>query len=172
MEIINEEVEKEAFKIDNDKAAEWALSKIREEKAELLRMETLCKNMIESYQERLQRANKDFETKTSYLKSQLQQYFETVTPKVTKTQATYTLPSGKLKKKFGTIEYIKDEEKLLNWVKLNGGIDDFIKIKESVKWAELKKALIEKDDKLLTEDGEIVDGVVLQRKPDTFEVEI
>ena len=126
LEMINEVVQQEAFTVDNDGAAEWCLNKIREEQAELRRMEMVCNQMIGQYQMRLEQAKQNYENKTTFFKQQLQAYFEKVPHKATKTQETYELPSGKLKRKFGGLDYIKDDAVLLEWVKANGGQEDFI----------------------------------------------
>jgi hypothetical protein len=175
LEIINDQIDgisAEEFIINTDSKAELALSKLREEQAELKRFELICNEMISQYQFKIQRAQEIHNNKVLGLKTQLQNYFETVPKHTTKTQETYKLPSGTLKRKFGGVEFIKDEAKLLQWVKDNGGKDDFIQVKETVKWAELKKRLIQKDDCMLTEDGEVVPGVELQKKPDKFEIEV
>jgi len=172
MNIVNEVVETEGFTVKDDKAAEWALSKIREEAAELARMEILCQNMIDTYKSKIEKANKDYEQHTSWLRSQLQQYFETVPRKATKTQETYTLPSGKLKKKFGGVDYIKDDEKLLQWVKDNGGTENYVQVKETVKWAELKETITVKGAEAIDSDGEVIPGIKIETKPDKFEIEL
>jgi hypothetical protein len=171
LELINEMVDnEEQFSINDDSKAEWALNKIAEEKAEMQRMINVANSMIIKYQEKIEVYQKQFESKTAFLKEQLRQYFETVPHKITKTQETYKLPSGTLKLKKQNPEYIRDEEKLLEWVKENK--ISYVKTKESVDWAELKKELNFVDDKALTEDGEIVDGVTVSERPSVFEIEL
>jgi len=171
LEMINEMVDNEdRFVIDDDGKAEWALNKIAEEKAETQRMINVANSMIMKYQEKIEVYQNQFESKTAYLKEQLRQYFETVPHKETKTQETYKLPSGTLKLKKQNPEYIRDEEKLLEWVKANKL--SYVKTKESVDWVELKKELKFVDDKALTEDGEIVDGVTVSERPSIFEIDI
>ena len=172
MQIIDEVVEREGFVIDTDAKAEWALNKLREEKAEVSRIEMVCQNMIEMYQAKIKRVQEQHDTRTSYLKSQLQQYFETVPHKATKTQETYQLPSGRLKRKFGGLDYIRDETVLLEWVKANGGQEDFVQVKESVKWAELKKTITVKGNDAIDCDGEVIPGIKVETKPDKFEIEL
>lgn len=171
LEMINEMMDNEdRFAIDDDGKAEWALNKIAEEKAETQRMINVANSMIMKYQEKIEVYQKQFENKTTFLKEQLRQYFETVPHKITKTQETYKLPSGTLKLKKQNPEYIRDEEKLLEWVKANK--ISYVKSKKSVDWAELKKELNFVDDKALTEDGEIVDGITVSERPSVFEIDI
>ena len=171
LELINGMVDnEEQFVINDDGKAEWALNKIAEEKVEMQRMINVANSMIIKYQEKIEVYQKQFESKTAFLKEQLRQYFETVPHKTTKTQETYKLPSGTLKLKKQNPEYIRDEEKLLIWAKVNK--PEHVKVKESVNWAELKKELKFVDDKALTEDGEIVDGVIASERPSVFDIEL
>lgn len=170
LQIIDEEWD-EGFKIDNDNLAEWALKKIAEETAETQRYINVCKTFVGEYNMKAQKAQEQLEAKTAYLKGQLQKYFSTVPHKEGKTQETYKLPSGILKKKYGTPEFIRDEEKLVTWLK-NNGYKDKVKVKETADWAEFKKSVGIQSGKVVTLDGEIVDGVTAQDRPDSFEVEI
>ena len=171
LSIIDEAIEFEGFVIDNDVKAEWALKKISEEKAEAQRYINICDTMISEYTFKKQQATEKLESKISGLRSLLQQYFETVPHKATKTQETYKLPSGQLKMKYPGPEFARDEEKLLNYLKENG-MPEYIQTKESAKWADLKKVVTVSGDKVITEDGQIVDGVTVVERPPVFEVEV
>jgi hypothetical protein len=159
------------FRVDSDSRAEWSLLRIREEKAELERMKILCENMIQHYQDKIEKAERDYESNTAYFRSQLQQYFETVPRKATKTQEIYKLPSGTLKKKYGGVEYVRDNDSLVRWLK-EAGKTELVKVKEEANWSELKKQIKQVEDKAVTDDGEIVEGVTLVTKEDKFEIEL
>jgi putative cell wall-binding protein len=169
LEIIGEQ--EDGFVINNDHLAEWALKKISEEKAEMQRMINVCQTFINEYQMKIGNYQKQFESKTEYLTGQLQLYFETVPHKATKTQEIYKLPSGTLKKKYGTPEFIRDETVLSNYLKDNNMTDYYEEVAKP-KWAELKKIITVSGEKVLTADGEIIEGVTAVPRPDTFEVEI
>lgn len=170
MEMVNEIVENIGFIVDNDNTAEWSLNKIREEQAELKRIEMICKNMIDSYKDRLDKAQQAYDRKTSYLRMQLQQYFAMVTPKVTKTQATYKLGSGTLKIKYGGYEYIRDNDALVRWLKETGK-QELVKVKEEANWSDLKKTVFDvKNGVCITTDGEIIEGVKAAMQEDKFEI--
>lgn len=161
----------EPFKIDNDQKAEWALAKIREEQAEAMRIINVCKSIIMHYEEQMKKAEEDFEKKTAYLKSQLEQYFEMVEKRRTKTQEVYKLPSGTLRRKYPKPKYEKDDEKLVKWLK-DRGLNDYIKVEEKPKWAEFKKAIKTVKGKVVDENGEVVEGITVVERPPTFEVEV
>lgn len=159
------------FTIDNDNTAEWALTIIKAEKMDRDRLISVCEQKIQEYQEKIEQFRQRCDNKTSYLISQLNQYFQTVERKKTKTQETYKLPSGTLKLKLPSVEYQRDDAKLLEWLKTSE-MKQYIQTKESPKWVELKKTIQVAGNKVLTQDGEIVEGVTVVEKPAKFEVEI
>lgn len=163
--------EKDNFVIDNDSKAEWAITVIKAEKTDRDRLISVCEQKIQEYQEKIEQFKKQYESRTSYLISCLNQYFQTVPHKTTKTQETYKLPSGTLKLKLHGVEYQRDDTKLVEWLK-SSGMSDYIQIKESPKWAELKKTIQVSGNKVITADGEIVEGVSAVEKPAVFEVEV
>lgn len=160
------------FVIDSDEKAEWALAKIREEQVEAQRIINVCKSMILHYEEQMKKAEEDFEKKTAYLRSQLEQYFDSVEKRRTKTQEVYKLPSGTLRRKYPGPQFKRDDDKLIKWLK-DRQMNEYIKVKESPDWSNLKKALkLTKDNVLVDENGEVVEGITVIERPPTFEVEV
>lgn len=180
LQVINEALEREerdelqGFQIDTDSKAEWGIRKIQEEKAELRRMQLLCENMISHYSAKLKEAEDKFEKETAFFKGQLENYFRKLQAdgqvKSTKTTESYILPSGTLKLKKQQPEYERDEEKLVAWCKKNGS-GNFVKVEESVNWADLKKTLNFKNGQAISDTGEIIQAIkVIAREP-KFEIE-
>lgn len=171
-EIVNEDLQEEFIKIMDDNAAEALLRKIAEEQAETQRYINVCDTFISEYAFKKQKAQEEFDKRTHYYKQQLESYFRTIQPKVTKTQATYKLPSGTLKLKYGTTEFIRENETLLKWLK-ESGRNELIKVKEEPNWAELKKEVANiKNGIAVTKDGEIIEGVTAKDRPDQFEIDL
>lgn len=172
LEIINEGMLDDGlFVIDSDKNAERILKLIQEETAEVQRYVNVCDTFISEYEYKKNQAKEELEKKLFWYKQQLQNYFERVDKKATKTQITYKLPSGTLKLKFGTTEFVRDNEALVKWLK-ESGRNELVKLKEEPNWAELKKEVWDiKAGQAITKDGEIIDGVVAKERPDTFEIE-
>lgn len=161
------EFEYEGFVIDNDNKAEWALRKIKEAEEEHDRIVNLINAQRTILNDKECELDDKLEHETSYLKHLLEQYMGTVKCKETKTQKSYQLLSGKLVHKLGGIEYKKDEDALLEWVKNNRPL--LVKVKDSVDWAELKKELITAEDgTVITQDGEIIECITAEQKPDSF----
>lgn len=171
LEMLDEAIEQSEFKIDTDQKAEWALNVIREEQAEAQRLINVCNSQILYYQSEARKVQDKLENKTGNLKAMLFEYFQTVDRKTTKTQETYTLPSGKLKLKYPKPEFKRDDSKLVEWLE-NSGKTDYIKIKKSPDWATLKKAITVVGDKVADENGEIVEGVKVVEKEPEFTVEL
>lgn len=160
------------FKITDDSLADWAVRKIADERAELARLKELADEQIARIMEKVAAAEKRCENNTSFMTSKLAEYFETVPHKETKTKHSYRLLSGALVKKIGGVSMEKDDEKLLEYFK-NSGNDDMIQTIEKPKWGEFKKRLEIVGGQIVdTDTGEIVEGVEIVTKADTFVVEI
>ena len=160
------------FKITDDSLADWAVRKIADERAELARLKELADEQIARIMEKVAAAEKRCENNTSFMTSKLAEYFETVPHKETKTKHSYRLLSGALVKKIGGVSMKQDDEKLLEYFK-NSGNDDMIQTVEKPKWGEFKKRLEIVGGQIVDKDtGEIVEGVEIVEKPDTFVVEI
>ena len=67
-----------------------------------------------------------------------------------------------------------DEQKLFDWVTDNGLGSDYIKVKRSLDWADLKKRFTElADGKIVDkETGEICDAVTIEQSEPVFDVTI
>ncbi|AEE95754.1 host-nuclease inhibitor Gam family protein [Mahella australiensis] len=164
----------EGWRITDDNQADWALEKIAAIDAEYRRKEVVAKNKIAQVQEWLDKQKEQAEQQRSFFCALLKQYFESLPAtavKQTKTQKIYKLPSGVLRLKQQQPEYLKDEDKLLEWVKTNK--PQFVKIKESVNWSSLKELVATAGDKAVdTQTGEVIDGIEIVEREPKFDVEI
>ena len=170
-DIINEQVQVEGFHIDTDTKAEWALSKIKADREDALKYAFACKEMARTYENKAREAMEKVAEKTSYLESMLRVYFDSVPHKATKTQETYKLPGGVLKKKFGTVEFVRDDKVLVDFLKTNN-YTDYLEMTYKPKWAELKKDITVSGNLVINESGEVIEGVTAIERPDTFVVEL
>lgn len=164
-----------AWEIKDALIADWAIEKIREAKAEYLQQEMLVNAKIQQHEEWLAKRKKERDSKVDFFTMKLEPYFHTaqdIKKKATATQETLKLPSGTLRLKYGSAEYQRDDEKLVDWLKRNNKME-FIKVKESPDWANLKKVTqTTTSGTIVDENGEIVDGVIAVAKPPVFEVEV
>lgn len=158
-----EQLEGQEVPMLDDMDAEYMLALIRQADAEYQKMESWYAHMVEKAKETRDR-------KVAWAENNLRAYFELVPTKVTKTQKTYDLPSGKLVLKHQEPKYDTKDEELVPWLKANR--PELVKIKESSDWANLKKELKASPDGLsmVTEDGEIVPGITVTPREDKFTV--
>ena len=160
------------WRIADDGCADWAVSKIAAERAELARIKALAAEQIDRIKRKVEAAEKRCENGTAFLTSKLAEYFETVEHKKTKTTHSYRLLSGRLVKKIGGTSLKQDDALLLEYLKASGQTD-LIKTEESPRWGEFKKRLAAVDGQVIdTTTGEIVEGVMIEEKPDVFTVDV
>lgn len=158
-----EELEGQEVPMLDDMDAEYMLTLIRQADAEYQKMESWYAHMVEKAKEKRDR-------KVAWAESNLRAYFDLVPAKVTKTQKTYDLPSGKMVLKHQEPKYDTKDEELVPWLKANR--PELVKIKESSDWANLKKELKVSPDgtAMVTEYGEIVPGITVTPREDKFTV--
>lgn len=159
----------EGFVIDSDMKAEWALRKIREAQDERDRLLSLADLERARIDAEVKSINDRFDRDTGWLKSQLEQYFDSVVHKVTKTQERYQLLSGCLVRKKATVKYVRDNDAMIQWLKDNQ-MNEFIKTTYSPDWENLKKHTSLSEGQVVLDSGEIVEGVTAEIVPDEFTV--
>lgn len=170
--IANEHIEEnKGWKITDAVTADWALDKIREAKAEYNQKEMVVREKIRQLEEWLEKEREKRDRTVNFFTAKLQEYFEMAPRRKTKTQEILELPSGTLRKKYFAPEFVRDDGKLLEWLKQRC-MTEYIKTKESPDWANLKKTIKIAGEYVVDENGEIVDGVRVVERPPVFEVEV
>lgn len=92
--------------------------------------------------------------------------------KTTKTKHSYRLLSGTLVKKIGGRTMKQDDDALLAYLKASDN-EDMIQTTEKPKWGEFKKRLEIVGGQIVDKTtGELVEGVQIIEKPDTFTVDV
>lgn len=157
---------------EDDGGAEWCLRKIREADTDLATMRT-------HYEHQLKLAQDKHDQTVAKMQGLLRKYLQKMeqdgVAKRTKTQTSYELPTGRLIRKAGGIEYKRDKVKLLEWLKGNK-MQEFIKtqVVQDPDWAGLKKGAKAMPDGtvIFEETGEVISGVEAIQQDDTFKVEL
>jgi phage host-nuclease inhibitor protein Gam len=168
---------RERFTVDNDMKAEWCLSKIRNVRKEKEKEIAELQRQMQFYKDQIDLITKQAEEDENFFKSMLMPYFaerqEAGFAKETKTQISYKTPSGILKIKHQNPEFnYKDhQDETIAWLKQNE-MAKFVKVKEEVDWAELKKTVTISGNGVATQDGEMIPGITVTPKDDIFEVEV
>lgn len=155
------------WEITDDQKAEWAMKKIQEAKVDRDRW-------VAFYKEQMNKAKEQYDENVANLKFMLQRYFagrsiEGFT-RTTRTQESYSLPSGKLVMKKQQAEHELDYNVLIPWLEKNA--PQFVVVEKSVAWGELKKNVVDNGEVCVTEDGEIVPGIRVIPRDDKFTVEV
>ncbi len=169
-----EKGEKESWKIRNDDDADWWIEIKGQELDEIKTYQGKLREKIALYEEKLRKAKEEERRVIEQRNEMLAEYFEAIDPKQmkkTKTMLKYRLPNGELVKKRQTPQFKRDNNKLADWLEKNN-MTDYLQIKKSAKWGELKKITKVNNGQVVTEDGEIVEGVEVVERPPKFEVEV
>lgn len=163
-----EMAEKEKFTVRDISSAEWCLKRIawhQKHKADALAFVESEKAKLDEYLAKVNsEENGSIEYFTELLKPFAMEQLQGSKKK------TVNLPSGSLSFKKQSPEFVKNDEELLAFAKES--VPEFVKIKESVDWGEMKKECIIAGNRLVTKDGEIVQGVTVNERDDTFTVKI
>lgn len=167
-----EEAARQPWAIRDDGAADWAVQKIAIEREELERIKALAAEQKKRIDDKVEAAQRRYDSATAFLTGKLAQYFQTVPHKATKTKQSYRLLSGSLTMKIGQPSMKMNEGVLLDHLKASG-LSQYIKTEERVTWGEYKKRLeITEAGAIDKETGELVEGVDIEIKPDVFTVDV
>lgn len=181
-EWLDAEDEYAEFEIKTAQQADWAISKIAEERARAEFFINCAKEEKARLDNQIKDAEKKLENATSFLTGKLAQFLEKeeVPKKETKTQISVTLPAGKIVKKLPKIEFVmqggedvtkhKSDEDFIKEIK---GIDEsFIKQTEEVMWGDLKKKLAVDDDGsvYVKDTGEYIESITTQQTLPSIEI--
>jgi len=178
------------FIIDNDKKAEWALDKIREDRAEIKRLEMLRDTKIEEVKyiatQQCENQCQTYKNNIEHLENMLKYFFDTRDVKPTNAgNKIYKLLSGKLQLKNQQPSFTREDSKIVEWLEQNK-LYEYVEVKKAPKWGELKKGSEVVDTHVVDEetgellgkkkvvkyDGKIVDGVVVEEREPKFSVEV
>lgn len=183
-EWLDAEDEYAEFEIKTAQQADWAISKIAEERARAEFFINCAKEEKVRLDNQIKDAEKKLENATSFLAGKLGQFLEKeeVPKKETKTQISVTLPAGKIVKKLPKTEFImqgggdvtkhKSDEDFIKEIK---GIDEtFIKQTEEVVWGDLKKKLsVDDDGSVYVKDtGEYIESITTRQTLPSIEIKI
>lgn len=183
-EWLDAEEEYAEFEINTAQQADWAISKIAEERERAEFFINCAKEEKAKLDNQIKDAEKKLESATSFLTSKLAQFLEKeeVPKKETKTQISVTLPAGKIVKKLPKTEFVmQDGEDVTkhksdeNFIKEIKEIDEsFIKQTEEVMWGDLKKKLAVDDDGgvYVKDTGEYIESITTQQTLPHVEIKI
>lgn len=158
------EEKNEAWKIDNNQKADWALRKIaalKEQNQEVEQMALREYERIDKWSKRETESNK---ASIEFIQQKLTEYLYDLRKKDPK--AKIKLPHGMVSTRKVPAKFEYDEKKTINSLK-SMGLIDFIKIKESIDKAKLKKSVNVANGKAINADGEIIEGITITEPRET-----
>lgn len=158
-----EEAEREQFSVRDEDMANWAVRKIAAARANFAEAERLAATERERIDTYLSSKRKDLERTEEFFSGLLTRYYlpqHEANPK----QKTFKLPAGQVQFRAQQPDYERDDERLVSWLEANDKMD-FVQIKKSARWGELKKALTQHGERMIDpESGQIVDGILVVPK--------
>lgn len=178
------ESEHKEFEIKDASTADWAISKIADERKRKDYFVKCANKEIEKLQTQIKEMEEKCERTTSYLSGCLGKYLERddVPKKKTTTQESITLPAGKIIKKLPKIEYVMSSGEAVtkhkndnDFVKEIKGLDKkLIKTIKEVDWATLKKNITNTEDGMVIykETGDIIESLSTKETLPSIEVKI
>jgi phage host-nuclease inhibitor protein Gam len=166
------DTENQRFRIQDDNQADWALRKIARARQDMKEAEETAAMEIEKINRWLD-GQRDESLRTElFFTVLLQEYYE---PRfmTNPDKKTYKLPSGKVQRRTQQPQFDRDNEALLAWLKQRG-MTDYVEVKETPKWGELKQQVQVVGEHVVIKDGplkgEIIDGVEVVHRPPIFRV--
>ena len=166
----------ERFTVTDEASAEWCMEKLAEKAAERQVVESQYEKMIARYEKWRTDSLEKLEADECYLQQLLRPWVENQLDG--KKASSIKLPSGRIGFHAGPRQYTIGGEKasatnkvLLAFAKESK--PDLVEVKETVKWAEMKKMLKPIDDgRVVTDDGEIVPDMTVEDGEKRFYCEV
>lgn len=163
-----EEQAKERYKITNLDSANWALRKIKA----IQEKEREIKELAEREIERINNWSKSeldaLKVNTNFFEGLLTEYF--IAEKEKDPKFKISTPYGKVSSRKQQDKWNYEDDKVLEWLKEND--KELVRIKEEINKAELKKKYKSINGQVVTEDGEIIEGIRVEEQQDSISIKI
>ena len=154
--------EKERFKIENLEAANWAFRKLAAIERKKKEIQELANKEIERIKAWQEQEERGLDNSKEFFEGLLTEYFAREREKDPKFKIS--TPYGKVSARKQQPKWNYDEDKLVKWLKENN--QDLIRIKYEPDKNEIKKTYKIVGTNVVTEDGEIVEGITVEERPE------
>lgn len=158
---------RERFKLENLDSANWALRKLKaleDKKKEIEQLAKVELDRINNWKKEELEGMKDNEDFFNFLLKEYYREQRELDPKF-----KLSTPYGKVtSRKQTTWNY--DNEKVINWLQQND--KELIRTKYEPIKADIKKKYAVVGDKVVTSDGEIVDGITIEENPMNITIKV
>lgn len=165
------EIENERFAITNDEQANFFLRRLQDIRSEKDKINTTCNNEIERFVAKVN----NFRAKEILSLENTENYFSVLLESYAKKQLegskkkSLKLPFGTMSFKKGQRKMVYDDEALMTFIKTHG-LNDYIRTKEEINKADLKKAIVTTDDGAVVLNGQVVDGITTTPGEESFSI--
>lgn len=166
------EIENERFAITSDEQANFFLRRLQEVRSEKDKINTTCNNEIERFTNKVN----NFRAKEILSLENTENYFCTLLEAYAKKQLegskkkSLKLPFGTMSFKKGQRKVIYDDEELTKFIKQNN-LNQFIRTKEEINKADLKKALeFNEQDGTASLNGQVIIGITTTPGEESFSI--
>jgi hypothetical protein len=167
---------RQAFVIDDDQKAAWAMRKLRSLRAKQKVNEEIAAEEIARVNAWLESVNKTIENDAEYFVAHLSGYGHRVRLNPDDPRKSVTLPHGKISTRQSSRKWSVDSDIFLDWARKSA--PDLIRIKEEPALTKIKEAyaeLVVQNASVLevvTKDGEIVPGLTIEEGSLSVSVEV
>ena len=158
----------ERFVIQDLDSANWAFRKLAAIEKKRKEIKTLADNEIERIRNWQKQEEEGLNNSKEFFEGLLTEYF--VRQKEVDPKFKISTPYGKVSSRKQQPKWNYEDEKVLNWLKEND--TELIRIKEEVNKAELKKKYKIVGNTVVTEDGEIIEGITIEERPDSINIKV
>lgn len=156
------------FTIENLDSANWAFRKLAAIERKRSEIRDLADKEIQRIKEWQEQEEKGLNNSKEFFEGLLTEYF--IRQKEVDPKFKISTPYGKVSSRKQQPKWNYEDEKVLNWLKEND--TELIRIKEEINKVELKKKYQIVGNEVVTEDGEIVEGITIEERPDSINIKV
>lgn len=160
--------EKTRFRIDSLDSAIWAFRKLKAIDEQEREIKASAKSEIERIKTWEKSELESTGGSKEYFEGLLTEYY--VTNKVKDDKFKLSTPYGKVTSRKQQPKWNYEDEKVIDWLKKNN--TELIRVKEEVDKANFKKVYKIHGNKVVTEDGEIIEGVNIEEREPSITIKV
>lgn len=156
------------FTIQDLDSANWAFRKLAAIEKKRNEIKELADKEIDRIKEWQEQEQKGLNNSKEFFEGLLTEYF--VRQKEVDPKFRISTPYGKVSSRKQQPKWNYDNDKVLEWLRKNNS--ELIRIKEEPDKREIKKAYKVVGNNVVTEDGEIVEGIKVEERPDSINIKV
>ena len=162
------DTENDKFTINDLGSANWAFRKLSATEQKRKEIKELANKEIERIREWQEQETKGLDNSKEFFEGLLVKYFarqKEVDPKF-----KLSTPYGKVATRKQQPKWVYDDEKIIEWLRTND--PELIRIKEEPSKEDIKKKYTIVGNNVVTENGEIVEGITIEERPESITIKV